>query len=199
MIAAGFEMREYGKVLFTIGDRDKEEALSLARRFSDIGYGLVATEGTRRFLEEHGLKAQGVEKIGEGEETVLDVIRGRKVQFVVNTFSVAKRDFISDGFPHPKRVRGEQHSLPHLTGYGSSHFKCTGIHELFLWKPIRRKSMSKVMKMKILTNESIAKKVFRMKLSAEEVDFKTPLSRNLSQHQSGQRDGAYAETSHLHL
>ncbi|MBO1265539.1 carbamoyl-phosphate synthase large subunit [Proteiniclasticum sp. SCR006] len=98
MIAAGFEMRAYGKVLFTIGDRDKEEALSLARRFSDIGYGLVATEGTRRFLEEHGLKAQGVEKIGEGEETVLDVIRGRKVQFVVNTFSMAKRDFISDGF-----------------------------------------------------------------------------------------------------
>lgn len=113
MIAAGFEMREYGKVLFTIGDRDKEEALSLARRFSDIGYGLVATEGTRRFLEEHGLKAQGVEKIGEGEETVLDVIRGRKVQFVVNTFSVAKRDFISDGF----LIRREsvENNIPCLT------------------------------------------------------------------------------------
>ena len=91
MIAAGYEMRAYGKVLFTIGDRDKVEALSLARRFSEIGYGLVATEGTRRFLEEHGLVAQGVEKIGAGEETVLDAIRGRKVQFVVNTFSVAKR------------------------------------------------------------------------------------------------------------
>ena len=113
MIAAGFEMREYGKVLFTIGDRDKKEALSLARRFSDIGYGLVATEGTRRFLEEHGLKAQGVEKIGEGEETVLDVIRGRKVQFVVNTFSVAKRDFISDGF----LIRREsvENNIPCLT------------------------------------------------------------------------------------
>ena len=113
MIAAGYEMREYGKVLFTIGDRDKEEALLLARRFSDIGYGLVATQGTRSFLMENGLKAEGVEKIGEGNETVLDVIRKRKVQFVVNTFSVAKRDFISDGF----LIRREsvENNIPCLT------------------------------------------------------------------------------------
>lgn len=113
MIAAGYEMREYGKVLFTIGDRDKEEALLLARRFSDIGYGLVATQGTRRFLMENGLKAEGVEKIGEGNETVLDAIRKRKVQFVVNTFSVAKRDFISDGF----LIRREsvENNIPCLT------------------------------------------------------------------------------------
>lgn len=113
MIAAGYEMREYGKVLFTIGDRDKEEALLLARRFSDIGYGLVATQGTRSFLMENGLKAEGVEKIGEGNETVLDAIRKRKVQFVVNTFSVAKRDFISDGF----LIRREsvENNIPCLT------------------------------------------------------------------------------------
>jgi len=113
MIAAGYEMGEYGKVLFTIGDRDKEEALMLARRFSDIGYGLMATKGTRDFLLENGLKAEMVRKIGEGTETVLDVIRGRKVQFVVNTFSQAKRDFISHGFL--MRRESVESSIPCLT------------------------------------------------------------------------------------
>lgn len=113
MIAAGFMMGEYGKVLFTIGDRDKEEALQIARRFSDIGYGLVATKGTRAFLLKNGLQAEEVRKIGEGTETVLDVIRGKKVQFVVNTFSQAKRDFISHGFL--MRRESVESSIPCLT------------------------------------------------------------------------------------
>lgn len=98
LCAAGFEMPEFGKVLFTIGNRDKAEALDLAKRFSAIGYGIVATAGTRSFLEENGVACDLVEKIGGAGNTVLDVIRKRKVQFVVNTFTESRKERISDGF-----------------------------------------------------------------------------------------------------
>lgn len=98
IVAAGYDMPEYGTVLFTIGDRDKEEALKLARRFSAIGYSIVATEGTKKFLTENGVVAEAVGKIGSKGKTVLDLIRKREVQFVVNTFTESRREHISDGF-----------------------------------------------------------------------------------------------------
>ncbi|MBR0575024.1 carbamoyl-phosphate synthase large subunit [Proteiniclasticum sp. BAD-10] len=113
LVAAGFTMGEYGKVLFTIGDRDKKEALRLARRFNAIGYGIMATEGTKTFLEKNGIPAQGVGKIGGGGKTVLDVIRRREVQFVVNTFTELRKDHLSDGF----LIRREavENNIPCLT------------------------------------------------------------------------------------
>ena len=98
IVAAGYDMPEYGTVLFTIGDRDKEEALKLARRFSAIGYSIVATEGTKKFLTQNSVAAEAVGKIGTKGKTVLDLIRKREVQFVVNTFTESRREHISDGF-----------------------------------------------------------------------------------------------------
>jgi len=113
MVAAGFEMHGYGTVLFTIGDREKQEALSIARRFSDIGYSIVATEGTRRFLNENGIPAEGVGKIGAPGKTVLEVIRKREVQFVVNTFTEVRKNHITDGFL--MRRESVENSIPCLT------------------------------------------------------------------------------------
>ena len=54
----------------------------------NIGYELIATEGTCKMLRESGIYAVPIAKIGEEGQTVLDVIRGQQVQFVINTFSV---------------------------------------------------------------------------------------------------------------
>lgn len=98
MIAAGFKMPDYGTVLFTIGDRDKTEALRIAKGFSDIGYQIAATDGTQTYLKENGVDAVVVGKISAGQNTVLDLIRKRKVQFVINTFTEVHKDKITDGF-----------------------------------------------------------------------------------------------------
>ena len=70
-----------------IRDRDKEEALTIAKRFSSIGYGICATAGTASYLKENGLYVKVVNKISEeGDEmNVLDVIRQGQVNYVVNT------------------------------------------------------------------------------------------------------------------
>jgi carbamoyl-phosphate synthase large subunit len=112
MIAAGMKIREYGTVLLTVADKDKEEALSLAKRFFNIGYQLMATEGTAEYLKNAGVRVQTVGKIGSDGENLIDVIRGGKAQFVINTLTKGKQPE-RDGF----RIRREsvENGVPCLT------------------------------------------------------------------------------------
>ena len=113
LVAAGMKMPTHGRILFTSGNKDKEEAIELARQLTNIGYELMATEGTCKMLHESGIYAVQIAKIGEEGQTVLDVIRGQQVQFVINTFSVSKKDRITDGF----LIRREavENNIPCLT------------------------------------------------------------------------------------
>jgi carbamoyl-phosphate synthase large subunit len=84
--ASGMHLPSYGSVLFTIADETKDEALKLAKRFSNIGYGLIATEGTGEFFKSHGLEVKIVSKIDQsGQLNVLDIIRLGQTQLVINT------------------------------------------------------------------------------------------------------------------
>ncbi|MGG3845323.1 carbamoyl-phosphate synthase large subunit [Aeribacillus composti] len=111
-VAAGTNIYEHGSVLLTIADKDKNEALEIAGRFRNIGYQLLATEGTAKFLEENGIKAKVVSKIGSRGDNILDVIRNGKAQFVINTLTKGKQPE-RDGF----RIRREsvENGVPCLT------------------------------------------------------------------------------------
>ena len=98
ILASGMKIGKADRVLFTISDRDKEEALELARNFANIGYEILATQGTHIMLQEHGVRSVPIGKIGEDKTTVLDVIRKGEVGFVVNTFTATKKDTVTDGF-----------------------------------------------------------------------------------------------------
>ena len=64
LVASGMEIKEYGSVLLTVADKDKEEALQLAKRFHAIGYHLIATSGTADYLKKAGIPVVIVDKIG---------------------------------------------------------------------------------------------------------------------------------------
>lgn len=112
LVAAGMKIEQYGSVLLTVADKDKEEALHLANRFNKIGYEVLATEGTATFLNEHGIPAKVVSKIGTTGHTILDVIRNGEAQFVINTLTKGKQPE-RDGF----RIRREavENGVPCLT------------------------------------------------------------------------------------
>ncbi|HCM90254.1 MULTISPECIES: carbamoyl-phosphate synthase large subunit [Vagococcus] len=96
--ASGMHLPNYGSVLFTIADESKEEALQLAKRFSEIGYGLVATEGTGEFFRSHGLEVKVVSKLDQNSQVnVLDMIRLGQTQLVINTTGNESQPK-SDGF-----------------------------------------------------------------------------------------------------
>ncbi|GEK32628.1 carbamoyl-phosphate synthase large subunit [Kurthia sibirica] len=101
-VAAGMKIEDHGSVLMTVSDKDKEEAIALARRFTNIGYSILATPGTAKSLAAVGIQAQIVGKIGESSPTLLDVIQNGNAQLVINTITKGKQP-ARDGF----RIRRE--------------------------------------------------------------------------------------------
>ncbi|HEV3039348.1 MAG TPA: carbamoyl-phosphate synthase large subunit [Candidatus Angelobacter sp.] len=84
-ISAGQTLPTSGTVFISVTDRDKESALELAKRFIDLGFKLVATHGTADRLERAGLPVDRVYKVKEGRPHVVDLIKGDRVQLVINT------------------------------------------------------------------------------------------------------------------
>ena len=91
LIASGIRIPLQGNVLFTIADDNKPEILDMAKRFSNIGYGIYATKGTAEFLRKEGLYVREVSKIAEEDiENIIDTIRLGKVDYVINTIKTDK-------------------------------------------------------------------------------------------------------------
>ena len=91
LLASGVKIPLHGNVLLTVADADKQEGLKIAKRFSNIGYGIYATKGTANLLKENGIYVRTVNKVNEAEgENVVDVIRKGRINYVINTMSISK-------------------------------------------------------------------------------------------------------------
>ncbi|ARK22660.1 carbamoyl-phosphate synthase large subunit [Sporosarcina ureae] len=112
LVAAGMEVKEYGTVLMTVSDKDKEEIVDIAKRFIETGYRIVATEGTAKALEAENIEVKTVGKIGTEGPTLIDVIQKGQAQLVINTLTKGKQP-ARDGF----RIRREtvENGIPCLT------------------------------------------------------------------------------------
>lgn len=82
---AGTKLPKSGTVFLSVNDRDKPNALKVAQRLHRLGFNLVATSGTQKMLAEAGLPVEVVFKVNEGRPNVVDLIRSRKVDLLVNT------------------------------------------------------------------------------------------------------------------
>ncbi|QED47476.1 carbamoyl-phosphate synthase large subunit [Cytobacillus dafuensis] len=112
LVASGMKIHKFGSVLMTVSDKDKEEALSLAKRFVSIGYRLMATNGTAKYLQSAGIPVKTVDKIGSEGPNLLDVIKNGEAQIIINTLTKGKQPE-RDGF----RIRREavENGVPCLT------------------------------------------------------------------------------------
>lgn len=84
-VAAGSPLPEKGNVLLSVKDEDKAQVVELARKLHEMGYGLYATLGTSTSLWDAGVPSRASFRISRGRPNALDLIRGREVQWVVNT------------------------------------------------------------------------------------------------------------------
>lgn len=91
LIAAGMKVPTHGSILFTVADKHKDEAVSLAERFHEIGFRIWATEGTAKYFEQHGIPTKIGYKIDHENENLIDLIQKGKVQYVVNTTTKGKQ------------------------------------------------------------------------------------------------------------
>ena len=95
--ASGMNVANYGTVLCTLADKDKEEALPLIRRFYNLGFNIQATAGTAKFLKENGIRTHALKKISEGSDEILSAIRQGYVNYIINTRDIHSFKHLSDG------------------------------------------------------------------------------------------------------
>ena len=85
MLAAGTPLPTGGTIILTVADRDKAEAVAVARELADLGFSLVATAGTAAALREVGIKVREVCKLQQGSPNIIDFIRAREADLMINT------------------------------------------------------------------------------------------------------------------
>jgi carbamoyl-phosphate synthase large subunit len=84
-LSAGTELPLEGTLVVTVNDADKPLVTPILRRFHDLGFRILATEGTARYLRARGVPAERVFKVGEGRPNIVDQMISGKVQLLINT------------------------------------------------------------------------------------------------------------------
>ncbi|MDY6785756.1 MAG: carbamoyl-phosphate synthase large subunit [Cyanobacteriota bacterium] len=84
-LAAGERLPLSGTVFVTMSDRDKQAVVPVVKDFIDLGFHIIATEGTREALQQHGLDVELVLKLHQGRPNILDAIKNEKIQLAINT------------------------------------------------------------------------------------------------------------------
>jgi carbamoyl-phosphate synthase large subunit len=112
-----------GTVLITVADKDKPAVLDVARRFSELGFSIRATEGTHAFLLEHGIPALVCHKVSERRPHIVDLITDGEVQLVVNT-PRGKSSKLDDSHIRKAAIR---HRIPYVTTIAAAIAAAKGI------------------------------------------------------------------------
>lgn len=96
-LGAGVNLPRHKKVIITVNDADKHEAVSIGQRFEKLGYEVYATRSTAKVLQQNGVNAIKVNKLSQESPTVIDLILEHKIDIVVDT-PTQGRDKTRDGF-----------------------------------------------------------------------------------------------------
>src|SRR5581483_6460669 len=84
-LAAGQKLPTGGTVFISVTDHDKPMVADVGKRFVEMGFKLVATAGTADVLEAAGMTVERVYKVKEGRPNVVDLIKGERIQLIINT------------------------------------------------------------------------------------------------------------------
>ena len=112
IVGAGMSIPKNGCILFTVADKDKDEMKQLAKAFSELGFQIVATEGTAKALQDVGIEADVVGKVHQRSVDIIERIKGGKIHMVVNTHTPGKH-VLKDGFKIRRAT--VEHGIPCLT------------------------------------------------------------------------------------
>ncbi|MBQ9138211.1 MAG: carbamoyl-phosphate synthase large subunit [Alistipes sp.] len=96
--ASGMDVVNYGTILVTLADHDKEKALPLIRRFYNLGFNIEATKGTADFLRTHGIRTRKLSKLIEGSDDIYRSLCRGHVNYVINTIDLNQHSARLDGY-----------------------------------------------------------------------------------------------------
>jgi carbamoyl-phosphate synthase large subunit len=125
-----------GTVLITISDQDKPAAVKVAKEFENLGFTILATEGTHKLLTENAVKSQHILKMHEGRPNILDSIKNREIQLVINTPS-GRQSKYDDSYIRKAAIK---YKIPYITTTAAASATAKGI-AAFKKKPGQIKSL----------------------------------------------------------
>ena len=94
-ISAGIILPKGGVTFISVNDRDKRNIGDIAKGFKDLGFDIIATDGTAEKLREKGIDVDSVYKVNEGRPNIVDLIRSEQVDLVINT-PLGKESFFDE-------------------------------------------------------------------------------------------------------
>jgi len=122
-ISAGNSLPEAGALIVTVNDSDKETVTPILRRFRDLGFEIMATQGTRDYLDRLGVPAERVYKVNEGQPSIVDHINTGDIVLLINT-PLGKKSQYDD---YAMRRAAITHKLPYLTTMSATSAACDAI------------------------------------------------------------------------
>jgi carbamoyl-phosphate synthase large subunit len=122
-VAAGQLLPLQGTVLITVSERDRPGALDAARRFAGMGFSIVATDGTRKFLASNGIATSPILKVHEGRPNITDAIKNGEIHLVVNT-PAGKTSIHDDSYIRKAAIK---HKVPYITTTAAAIATAMGI------------------------------------------------------------------------
>ena len=121
--AAGQILPREGTVLITVSENDRPAVLEAARQFHQLGFRILATRGTHRFLTEQGIPATPILKLHEGRPNIVDFIKNREIHLVVNT-PAGKLGKFDDSYIRKAAIR---YKIPYITTLAGALAAARGI------------------------------------------------------------------------
>jgi carbamoyl-phosphate synthase large subunit len=115
-----------GKIVISVRDEDKEGICDIVRRLHNVGFDVIATRGTAEHLKQKGISVDVINKVKEGRPHIVDLIKNREVNFVINTVSDAQAR--KDSFSI--RRSALQYRVPYTTTVSGARAVVTAIEML---------------------------------------------------------------------
>ncbi len=112
-----------GTALLTVSDYDKPELLALASELLKLGFRILSTEGTTRFLQKNGILCEKVKKLQEGRPNLVDAIMNKEIALLINT-PVGKQSLQDDSYIRKAAIK---HKIPYITTMAAANAAIKGI------------------------------------------------------------------------
>ncbi|MCC6273977.1 MAG: carbamoyl-phosphate synthase large chain, partial [Deltaproteobacteria bacterium] len=125
-IAAGTLLPLRGRAFVSVNDHDKPFILPAARKLRDLGFSLLATRGTQRYLLENGVPCEAINKVGEGSPHVVDRLKAGEVALVINT--PLGKNSAQDSYSI--RRTALEYSIPYFTTTAAANAAVSGIESI---------------------------------------------------------------------
>jgi len=134
--AAGMKLPSEGTVLISVTDNDRKDILEVATGLKELGFRILATRGTKTFLDNNGVESDLALKLHEGRPNITDEIHNGRIQMVINT-PTGRRGKYADSYIRKAAI---QHKIPYITTTAAAMATVAGI-EMVKSRDIKVKSL----------------------------------------------------------